>query len=305
MTKKQFSCLFLLLLIIPLRGQNYSSHDVTINKQVDGTIILVPGSTSVAVLIGGSGPIDRNGNQNFSKNNYLKKLALALADSSVSSLRYDKRTVKQLQTGILDNNTSFNDFISDAKDAITYVKNMNQFEHIYVIGHSQGSLVGMLALNEDIEGFISLNGPAKNIGETIIDQVSKSIPEYTTATKTVIAQLKKGNTTNNYPPALASAFNLETQPFLISWMAYTPSEVIKGVETNTLIIQGSKDLQIPTSEAEKLQQACKNCDLRLIKNMNHVLVEISGDELENYKSYDDTNFTISKELMSILSTFIK
>lgn len=305
MTKLQFSCLFLLLISSSLTGQNYTSQDVTINIQVDGTVITVPGSASIAILIGGSGPIDRNGNQNFSKNNYLKKLAIRLADRSISSLRYDKRTVKQLQSGIIDNDTSFDDFIMDAKDAISYVKNLNQFEHIYVIGHSQGSLVGMLALDPDIEGFISLNGPAKNIGETIIDQVSKSIPEYTATTEAVIAQLKKGKTTNNYPQALAAAFNIETQPFLISWMAYTPTEVIKTIETKTLIIQGLKDLQIPRADAEELHRANNNSDLVTIKNMNHVLVDIAGDELENYKSYDDTSFKISEELIQAISAFIK
>ncbi|WP_115461608.1 serine aminopeptidase domain-containing protein [Winogradskyella aurantiaca] len=305
MTKLQFSCLFFLLISSSLTGQNYTSQDVTINIQVDGTVITVPGSASIAILIGGSGPIDRNGNQNFSKNNYLKKLAIRLADLSISSLRYDKRTVKQLQSGIIDNDTSFDDFITDAKDAISYVKNMNQFEHIYVIGHSQGSLVGMLALDPDIEGFISLNGPAKNIGETIIDQVSKSIPEYTAATEAVIAQLKTGKTTNNYPQALAAAFNIETQPFLISWMAYTPTEVIKTIETKTLIIQGLKDLQIPRAEAEELHRANNNSDLATIKNMNHVLVDIAGDELENYKSYNDTSFKISEGLIEAISAFIK
>jgi len=46
---------------------------------------------TVALIIAGSGPTDRNGNNSTMINNSLKMLADELAKIGISSLRYDKR----------------------------------------------------------------------------------------------------------------------------------------------------------------------------------------------------------------------
>ena len=48
---------------------------------------------TVALIIAGSGPTDRNGNQFLMVNNSLKMLARTLAKKGIASLRYDKRGV--------------------------------------------------------------------------------------------------------------------------------------------------------------------------------------------------------------------
>lgn len=305
MNKYTSMLLALILTTYNIWCQEYANTNISINPQVDGSLLEPPGSEHLVILIGGSGPVDRDGNQSYSRSNYLKKLAYRLADNNISSFRYDKRIVKQLKAGILNNDTSFNDFVADAKSIIAYFKDQNSYQNIYVLGHSQGSLVGMLSASEDINGFISVNGPAKNIGDTLIQQVGKSAPELQSATEKVVEELKKGKTTTTYPPELANAFNLETQPFLISWMAYDPSEEIKSITIPILIIQGAKDLQVPVEESQNLKSNCNTCSIHIIENMNHMLFEITGnDEMENYKSYSDPNFSISSELIELISDFI-
>ena len=196
--------------------------------------------------------------------------------------------VKQLKTGTIDPKISFDDFVSDAVDVIGYFQKDSNFSKVFVLGHSQGSLVAMQALNEQVTGFISLAGASKNIGDVLIEQVGRSAPIYALDTERIIAQLKKGQTTTDYPQALAAAFNLETQPFLISWMTYEPSKIIEDISIPILILQGTKDLQVSIEDAETLKAHCSNCQLQIIEDMNHVLVDIKGDQLENYKSYNDT-----------------
>ena len=288
------------------QDSTFVERDISINKFVDGTLLLPNSVTSknLAILIGGSGPIDRNGNQNFQKSYALKKLAEGLTKNGIATYRYDKRTAKQVRTGIIDKNTSFDHFVEDAISVIDYFKNSPNFEKIYVIGHSQGSLVGMIAAQGRADGFISLAGAGQSIDEVITYQVEKTANIYLEDTKRIFSILKTGETTTDFPIALASIFNLQVQPFMISWMKYKPTEEIKKLEIPVLILNGTKDLQVTEEEANMLKEAYPEAELKIIENMNHVLFIIEGDDLENAKSYNESYRSISEELINSIVTFI-
>ncbi|MCA0154488.1 alpha/beta hydrolase [Winogradskyella vincentii] len=285
----------------------FLSREVSITKWIDGTL-LVPKqneTNKLAIIIAGSGPTDRNGNQNFLKNNSLKKLAEGLTYNGIATFRYDKRIVKQIRQGNVDNNIKFDDFINDASDVITHFKTSNQFSEIYVIGHSQGSLVGMIASQDKVNGFVSLAGAGQNIGDVIIEQVNNTAPMFKEDTEKVVSILKAGKTTNDYPVALSSMFSKDIQPFMISWMAYNPTEIIEALDCPVLVVNGTKDLQVSVKEAELLKQANDNSNLVIIEKMNHVLFEIEGDDLENSKSYNESFREISPTLIENITNFIK
>lgn len=285
----------------------YTEEDLSITNWVDGTLLLPNDVTkpSLAIIIAGSGPTNRNGNQNFLKNNSLKKLAEQLSENGIATFRYDKRIVKQILRNNVDKNIMFDDFVSDASAVIDYFKEQGTYSKVYVIGHSQGSLVGMLSAKDKADGFISLAGAGNNIGDVIIEQVEKTASMYTEDTKRVVASLKEGKTTTDYPAALGAVFNADTQPFMINWMSYNPTDVIKTLEMPILIINGTKDLQVTEKEAELLKEANDKAELVIIENMNHVLFEIEGDDLENSKSYNESFRPISPQLITSITAFIK
>lgn len=286
--------------------QTYSESEIRISKWIDGSLI-VPnsGSEQLAIIIGGSGPTDRDGNQNFLKTNNLKKLGQVLANNGIATFRYDKRIVKQIKMNTIDPNIRFDDFVSDAIDVISYFKTKKEFKSIYIIGHSQGSLIGMLAAQDHIAGFISLAGAGQSIDNVIIDQVQKTAPMFTDDTKRVFDILKSGTTTTDYPPALRSIFDSSVQEFMMSWMKFDPAVVINNLKIPVLIINGTKDLQVETAEAELLHKANEKSELKLIEKMNHVLFIIEGDAQENAKSYNDHSGKISEELVKDIVDFIK
>lgn len=292
--------------IVSGQENTYSETDLNISKWIDGSLI-VPnsGSDQLAIIIGGSGPTDRDGNQNFLKTNNLKKLAQQLAQNGIASFRYDKRIVKQIKMNAVDPNIKFDDFVSDAIDVVNYFKTKQKFENIYIIGHSQGSLIGMLAAQQNVDGFVSLAGAGQSIDAVIIDQVQKTAPMFSADTKRVFDIMKTGQTTTDFPPALASVFNLEVQEFMMSWMKHDPAEIIKTLDIPILLINGTKDLQVETAEAELLHKANNKSQLKLIEKMNHVLFIIEGDAQENAKSYNDHNGKISEELVKDIVDFIK
>ena len=294
-----------LLFSMPLLGQNFTVTNLVVNQHIEGTLYTpIENETSpLVIFIAGSGPTDRDGNQSFMKNDMLKKMATFLSNNGVSTFRYDKRIVKQIRTNSIDKNISFDDFVTDARSVINFFN--SKYETIIVAGHSQGSLVGLLALNQSVDAFISLAGAGKPIDQILEEQISKSAPMFLEDSKRVLATLKSGKTTKDYPLPLASIFSLEIQPFMTNWMQYNPIEVINKQEIPILIINGDKDLQVGIEEAKLLHEAAQNGQLLIVENMNHVLVNIEGDDLENMKSYNITTLEIAQEVSDRMLDFVK
>lgn len=302
-----FILLFFVSLSLTGQDSTFTEKDISISKWIDGTL-LIPinkDKSTLAIIIAGSGPTNRNGNQNFMKNNSLKKLAEGLGQNGIATFRYDKRVVKQIQQSNVDLNTKFDDFVNDAQDVIIYFRENEAFDKIYVLGHSQGSLVGMLSSHENVDGFISIAGAGRNIGDVIVEQVTNMNPDLGAEAQKVVDQLKKGEMTTDFPPVLASVFNTSIQAFMINWMQYNPTDIIKNLKIPLLIINGTKDLQVSVDEAELLKKANNGAELVIIENMNHVLFEIKGDDLENSKSYNEVSRPISPALIENIVSFIK
>ncbi|MGC1471862.1 MAG: alpha/beta hydrolase [Psychroserpens sp.] len=286
---------------------SYAKQDIAINEFIDGTLLKPNNITKpkLAIIIAGSGPTDRNGNQNFLNNDALKKLAQSLTTNGIATFRYDKRIIKQILKNKIDPNISFDDFVTDAVSVIDYFKNEDTFSEIYVIGHSQGSLVGMIAAKDRADGFLSMAGAAQTIDEVITEQIGAMDPSLIEGTKKAFESLKLGKLTSDYPVALASVFRKDVQPFVMNWMQYNPQELIKTLDMKILIINGTKDLQVSVDEATLLKEASNDAQIEIIENMNHVLFIIEGDTLENSKSYNESFRPISEDLISIVTNFIQ
>lgn len=303
------SILLIFLMVQLTIGQEstFTSRDLTINKFIDGTLLQpnTDDAVPLAIIIAGYGPTDRNGNQNFMQNNSLKKLAEALSKSGIATFRYDKRIVKQIRRGNVDPNMSFDDFIDDAKDCVRYFSGAPNFTEIYILGHGQGSLVGVLASQTDVDGFISISGSGKPIDAVIQDEVNKTAPMFSEDTARLIKILKEGKTTRDYPQALGSMFDISVQPFMSSWMQYDPATAIQQISIPTLVINGTKDLQVSVDEAKLLHSASNQSTLEIIEKMNNMMVIIEGDDLENSKSYNESHRPIASELITSIVSFIK
>ena len=302
---------FIFLLTIGIctsQNTNFNSEDISINTMIDGTLLIPETSkkTPLAIIIQGSGPTDRNGNQTSLKNNSLKFLAEGLYNKNIASFRYDKRLVKLILEGkFKESDANFNDFIADAKAVTNYFINDNRFSEIIIIGHSQGSLVGMIAAKEDgVDKYISLAGAGQEIDDVIIDQLKTQAPNLVESARKSFDDIRVNGVAQNYDPNLATIFRPSLQPFMYSWMQYNPKTEIAKLEIPVLIINGDKDIQVQVSEAEKLKKANPNAELVIIKNMNHIFKEIKGDITENQMSYNKEEIQIMPKLIKTISSFI-
>ncbi len=283
------------------------SKNISVSPFIDGTILVPKKAINIplVILIGGSGPTDRNGNQQMMENNSLRYLAEGLYKNNIASFRYDKRIVKQMKNRTINEESiRFDDFIKDAKDVFAYFSKAETFSTIYIIGHSQGSLVGMIAAQEGADGFISIAGAGQTIDNVIIEQLSKQAPALADNARTAFDEMKEKGNTTNYSPGLASIFRPALQPFINSWMRYNPQEEIAKLEIPIFIINGDNDIQVSLTEADLLHKAKPGATYLVVSKMNHVLKKIEGNGLENQKSYNDYNMPVMPELIDSISKFI-
>ena len=304
-----FSLLFLGSISLSSAQQNklFVSQDLIISEWIEGTLLLPIDKKEdeiLAIIISDFGPTDRNGNQSFMKSNCLKQLAESLSAQKIASFRYDKRIVKQIRTRKPSKQTTFDDLVTDAIDVINYFKSRKRFKKIVVVGHGQGSLVGMIAAKNKADAFVSIAGTAYNIGDVIIREIKKTAPVHLEKVKYIIGKLKSGRRVGNYPKELTYVLNSKIQPYMISWMKHDPQKIIQDLNIPVLIVNGTKDLQVNNDEGLLLKKANKNAELIEIKNMNHVLFEIDGNDLENSKSYNESFRKISKTLINGVKEFI-
>ncbi len=278
------------------------SEKVTVN----GTLLVSDKliKPKLIIFIPGSGPTDRNGNQGQIQTNATKYLAEALSAYGIASYRYDKSAIALTKKkDFKEEDVTFNDFIDDAKAVVKYFKKDNRFSKIIVAGHSQGSLVAMLVANQT-DGFISLDGAGRSIDKVLLEQIANQAPFLEKDTKTVLDSLKQGKTVKNVPPMLLSVFRPSVQPFMISWMRYNPQTEIKKVTVPILLINGSKDIQVPVSDAELLHKANPKSTLKIIDKMNHIFKEINGDITENRQSYTNPKLPVMSGLVKEMLDFI-
>lgn len=261
----------------------------------------------VALIIAGSGPIDRNGNNPQMENNSLKMLAEGLLEENIASLRYDKRGIGESKEAGLDESAlRFEDYINDAIGWITMLKTDDRFSEVIIIGHSEGSLIGMIATNQgEADAFISIAGTGKSAGELIKEQLKTQPQQVIDLAYPIIDSLSSSKTVENIPPFLFSLFRPSVQPYMISWMKYDPVLEIKKLTIPTLILQGSTDIQVSLEDANLLSNANDNSKLEIINGMNHIFKEVESDLEINLTTYNNPNLPIMIELQESIVRFIK
>lgn len=258
----------------------------------------------VALIIAGSGPTDLDGNaQGIYGNSYLL-LAEALEEKGIATLRYNKRTVGNV---IDESELTFEDFVNDAVLMIEHLKKDARFSEIVVIGHSQGGLIGQLAsLETEVDKVVILSGAGRRIDQVLREQLSGQLQgDLLRSANTILESLSQGKEVTGVPESLQGLFRESVQPFYISWMAYDPLMILNQMETETLVVTGSSDLQVPVSDAERLETSSKEITFEVIDGMNHVLKDV-GDNLEaNYASYQNKDLPIHEVLVEVLNDFIQ
>ncbi len=287
---------------------HFSEEEISIGKFSEGTLTL-PKNTekpALVIFIQGSGPTDRNGNQPMMKSDWTKKIARELAFEGIASYRFDKRIFKIQEFNIKEEDLRFEDFVNDVQEITTYFNAEKNYRKIILAGHSEGALISILADDKEINALVSLAGAGRSIDKIIVGQIAKQAPGLKENTRQAFDEIMEKGKTTNYNPALESIFRPSVQAFLASWIAYNPAKEIANIKKPILIIQGTNDIQVETSEAKLLHEAAPNSELVILEDMNHIFRKVKEkDPLINTKSYNEATRPLHKELVPKLAKFIK
>lgn len=266
---------------------------------------------AVVLIIAGSGPTDRDGNSPLlaGKNNSLLQLADSLAARGIASLRYDKRGVAKSQIkGFKEEQMLFTDGVSDAQGWVQWLREKG-FRKIYIAGHSEGSLVGLIAAqSEKIKGFISIAGVGRPIDLVLREQLAAGAgpDSLKLLANRYLDTLMSGQRIAKPNPLLFSLFRPSVQPYMISWLRYDPQQLIRSLSLPVLIMQGTNDVQVKETDAELLARANPDAKLVIIENMNHVLKEVkSSAKADNMASYSNPGLPVMTQLVNAIDQFVK
>ncbi len=288
--------------------ETYTRQEYAVTDTLQGTLYLPnsAGPHPLVVLIAGSGPTDRNGNQPRMTNNSLAFLAEGLAQKNIAVYSYDKRIIALMSNPHFnERDLVFEDFIRDASTVIRHFQKDSRFNRVIPAGHSEGSLIGMVAAAQThANAFISIAGAGNCIDVVLEEQINKQAPILSDDLKKSLKTLKQGDTLTSVNPMLLSLLRPSVQPYMISWLQYDPQKEIAKLTVPTMITQGTKDLQVSVHESELLKEAQPKARYVLIENMNHVLKEILTDEVENKRSYTNETLPVIPVLIDQISAFI-
>lgn len=306
-------CMSLLLIALPVSAQQMVTEaNITLavdGGEVEGTLRApeTSGKVPVVLIISGSGPTDRDGNNPFMVNNSLKFLAEHLSEHNIASLRYDKRGIAASVNGdFAEDNLRFDYYIDDAVLWVEYLNNTGKFSEVIVAGHSEGALIGLIAAQRsDVSKYISIAGASQPANMILREQLKGQPPQVTDMALPILTQLENGQLVENVPPMLNTLFRKDVQPYLLSWMKYDPSAEIKNLNIPALIVQGTHDLQISVDDANRLAQAKPDAELVIIDGMNHVLKQAPADRQLNVSYYNRPDIALDNMLADEIINFIK
>ena len=260
----------------------------------------------VVLIIAGSGPTDRDGNQALMKNDSLKLLGQALASKGIAALRNDKRGIAESAAAApREEELRFETYVDDALQWVTWLRRDPRFLRIGLIGHSEGSLIGMLAAKQaKIDALISIAGAGRPAPALIREQLATKLPPSLKASSDrILDELVAGRTVTDVPKDLMALYRPNLQPYLISWFKYDPAREIVALEVPMLIVQGTTDLQISVNDAKRLAAAKNDAKLRLIDGMNHVLKHATLPA-EQQAAYTDPSLPIEAHAVEEITAFL-
>jgi pimeloyl-ACP methyl ester carboxylesterase len=277
--------------------------------QLHGSLLLPQSKQPVPVvlIISGSGPTDRDGNNPDGRNDYLRRLALLLAANDIASVRYDKRGVASgLPLAPDERSLNVESYVADAVAWGQKLRKDPRFGKLIILGHSEGALVASLAAPQaGAQAMISLAGSGRPIDGVLREQLQARIPApLLPRSEQLITSLKAGHLDTDVPEPLNVVFRPSVQPYLISLFRQDPAKAYAALNMPVLIVQGRNDIQVGVKDAEALKAAQPKAELALIDGMNHVLRIVPMDMKAQVASYHNPNLPLADALGKRVVGFI-
>jgi len=265
------------------REVTFESGDGT---TLSGTLAVPSGGASgpAAVIVGGSGEIDRDGDHARMPIGISRAVAHALARNGVASLRYDKRGVGASDGDFMT--AGLGDNVEDAAAAVEWLGTTGGFarDALAVIGHSEGACLAMAlgARGGAPAAVVLLAGPAVTGREVLLWQTGKAADGLPTAVRSVLRVLRV-----DVPARQRKAFDrlarsetdvarLGTRKVNARWfrefLEFDPKPLLRENHSPVLAITGAKDIQVDPDDLAAIADLVPgDVDTVRVPDLTHLL----------------------------------
>lgn len=228
----------------------------------------VPG----VVLVAGSGPTDRDGNNPLvpERIDILKRIAELLAAAGIATLRYDKRGIGESTSrprgGALAEQERFfswDNFVADVAAAHGELLKHDEIKSYAtaLLGHSEGGLL-VLAATPSItknrpHGIVLAATPGRPLKDIVRAQVTRGAPALLDAVERTMSAIQaSGHVPTDLSPELQALFPAHAGPFLQRLLAFEPAQALLDLDVGCLLLQGAADRQVvPMEDVQPLIDA--------------------------------------------------
>ena len=282
-----------------------------------GTLTLPATSAPVAgaVLVSGSGPIDRDSNMKRAQIDVMRQVGDHLASHGIASLRYDKRGVGESDGDYKA--AGFYDNVEDARAAVAALRTRPEIdpESVFVVGHSEGALiVTELAGDGSLAGAVLLAGtaqPGKDVLRWQAGQLAGSLP----APVKLIMKLLRQDVAKTQEKRFAQLEATTTDVARIQlvkvnakwfreFMAHDPANALRRVAVPVLAITGGKDIQADPADLDRMRDLIPTeFEPHVLDDVTHLLR--SDDGPASTKTYkQQMKRPVDAELLNLVSSWI-
>ncbi|GIH78010.1 hypothetical protein Plo01_44390 [Planobispora longispora] len=266
-----------------------------------GTLALPagPGPHPVAVIMTGSGPLDRDADHKRMPLGVSRDLAHALARAGVASFRYDKRGVGESQGDFLA--AGLSDNIDDARAALAWVRGRTEIDPaaVFVAGHSEGAVIATAvgaAEQDGLAGLVLLSGMAKTGEETLRWQARQIAGDLPAPIRVILGLLrtdlfkKQDEAIAAYKAGTTDVIRVQGRKTNARWhrefIAFDPAPLLAGLRVPILAVTGAKDVQVDPADLDVVAATAGGDDVTTVRmpDLTHLLRREAGPGgLSTYK----------------------
>jgi uncharacterized protein len=277
--------------IVRFAGAGGVTLEGTLTLPIRSELQYVPG----VVLIAGSGPTDRDGNNPYApvRIDLLRQIAELLAEAGIATLRYDKRGIggsSRRPEGSLEVQERFfawPNFVDDVRAAHTELLRHDEIKKYAtgLFGHSEGGVLALAAMaamgSQRPHALVLAGTPGRPLREIVRAQVARNAPAFLEETERTMATIAaSGRVPDRLSAELQPLFPVYGGPFFKEALAFDPAAVLAQLDNPCLLLHGAEDRQVvPFADIQPLldvlAQRSVNGEALVVQATSHNLKPIS------------------------------
>lgn len=299
---------------------NFTSNDGAV---LAGTLTM-PGGTvekvPALVLLQGSGPTDRDGNQPpVLRTDLLRQLAEGLASKGIATLRYDKRGMHANAAGLPADPKDYaayfdwQRFVDDAYAAYAFLRAQASVDlnKVGLAGHSEGGMIALdlahrLQEKERPVALVLMSTAGRPLDVIVREQLERQLGALKPAQRRaflaendrVVREIRAtGKVPEKLPQSLNGLYPFYSGPFWQAQLQLDPPTLARRYTGPVLLVQGDADIQISAErDAVALDRALQTRSdddhtLILLPRTSHNLKRLQDDKDMGFEGEVDPALT--------------